>query len=132
MTAIRQIQYAAVALAGAAVLLTACSDPASEPSALADEAYAVLDALTTQYSPRDAGSVQETRAALHLRDRLNDIGYDTSIKQFGTSYTHEFSYMFYTDPPLESGGAGLRWILSDRICTTAHLSARREATSPGW
>ena len=106
MTAIRQIQYAAVALAGAAVLLTACSDPASEPSALADEAYAVLDALTTQYSPRDAGSVQETRAALHLRDRLNDIGYDTSIKQFGTSYTHEFSYMFYTDPPLESGGGG--------------------------
>ena len=93
-------------VASAAVVLSACSEPAPEPSALADEAYAILDALTTQYSPRDAGSVQETRAALHLRDRLDDIGYDTSIEQFGTSYTHDSTYMFYADPPLESGEGG--------------------------
>ena len=89
----------------AEVIFAACSDPTPK-SALADEAYAVLDALTTQYSPREVGSVQETRAALHLQDRLDAIGYDTSRQGFGTSSTHQSSYMFYADPPMEPGEGG--------------------------
>ena len=70
---------------------------------LADEAYAVLDALTTQYSPRDAGSDEEMGAALSLYGMLSASGYDTSLHEFGTRYTFRSSYMFYTDTPLESG-----------------------------
>ena len=89
----------------AEVIFAACSEDTPK-SALADEAYAVLDALTTQYSPRQVGSVQETRAALHLQDRLDAIGYDTSRQGFGTSSTHQSSYMFYADPPMEPGEGG--------------------------
>ena len=89
----------------AEVIFAACSEDTPK-SALADEAYAVLDALTTQYSPREVGSVQETRAALHLQDRLDATGYDTSRQGFGTSSTHQSSYMFYADPPMEPGEGG--------------------------
>ena len=50
---------------------------------MADEAYAVLDALTTHYSPRESGTDQELMAAQHLRERLSDLGYETSIQKFG-------------------------------------------------
>ena len=81
----------------ATVILAACGDPA-----LADEAYAVLDTLTTQYSPRESGTDQETAAVLHLQGRLNTIGYDTSRQGFGIGYTLNYSYIFYTDAHLES------------------------------
>ncbi len=104
-----QVLHAAVALAGAAVVLATCSNPApaappaAEPSALADEAYALLNVLTTQYSPREIGSDREMEAALSLQGRLSMSGYDTSLQEFGASYTFRPSYMFYTDTPLESG-----------------------------
>ena len=90
----------------AAVILAACSDPAPvaekwppaprptptpgaalvlptpEPSALADEAYAVLAALTTQYSPRESSTDQEMDAALYLQKQLGALGYDTSLQEF--------------------------------------------------
>ena len=87
MTAIGLVLHAAAAMAGAIAILADCTDPAlatppavepcptptrstptpgavlflptPEPSALADEAYAVLDVLTTQYSPLEIGSEHE-------------------------------------------------------------------------
>ena len=131
MTAIRKILYVALALAGATAILAACSDPAPaastaaeqwptavrptptpggtltltapEPSDLADEAYALLDVLTTQYSPREIGSDHEMETALSLQGRLSTSGYETSLQEFGDSYTFRSSYMFHTDTPLESG-----------------------------
>ena len=79
--------------------------PTPEPSSLADEAYAILDALTTQYSPRDVGSDHEMGAALSLQGRLSATGYDTSLQEFGSSYTFRSSYMFYTDDLVESDEA---------------------------
>ena len=131
MTALGLVLHAAVSMAGVIAILANCTDPAPatppaaepwptaprptptpggtltlpapEPSALADEAYAVLDLLTTQYSPRDIGSDHEMEAALSLQGRLSTVGYDTSLQEFGTTYTFRSSYMFYTDTPLESG-----------------------------
>ena len=131
MTAMGQVLYAAVTMAGAIAMFANCSDPAPatppaaepwptatrstptpgavlalptpEPSVLADEAYAVLDMLTTQYSPREIGSEHEMEVALSLQGRLSTSGYDTSLQEFGTSYTFRSSYMFYTDTPLQSG-----------------------------
>ncbi len=102
MTAARQLLYAAVALAGVIFTIAACGDPARDPDAIADEAYAVLDELTSQYSPRETGTADETAAALHLQNRLDAIGYDTSRQTFGTSYVFDSSYMFYTGVPLDS------------------------------
>ena len=58
--------------------------PTPEPSALADEAYAVLNTLTTQYSPRESGTDQELEAALYLQKNLDSLGYDTSLQKFNT------------------------------------------------
>ena len=58
--------------------------PTPEPSALADEAYAVLNTLTTQYSPRESGTTQELEAALYLQKNLDALGYDTSLQEFNT------------------------------------------------
>lgn len=58
--------------------------PTPEPSALADEAYAVLNTLTTQYSPRESGTDQELQAALYLQKNLEALGYDTSLQEFNT------------------------------------------------
>ncbi len=52
------------------------------PSAYADEVYATLKVLTEQYSPRESATDQELEAALHLRDRLDDLGYKTSLQDF--------------------------------------------------
>ena len=60
--------------------------PTPEPSSLADEAYAVLDALTTQYSPRESGTDQELDAALHLQERLSALDYDTSLQEFDSPH----------------------------------------------
>ena len=98
------VLHAAVALAGAAVVLAECSNPAPAPP-LADEAYALLNVLTTEYSPREIGSDREMEAALSLQGKLSMSGYETSLQEFGTSYTFRPSYMFYTDTPLESGVA---------------------------
>ena len=77
--------------------------PTPEPSALADEADAVLNVLTTEYSPRESGTEHEMEVALSLQGRLSAVGYDTWLQEFGTSYTFRSSYMFDTDTPLESG-----------------------------
>jgi len=58
--------------------------PTPEPSALADEAYAVLNTLTTEYSPRESGTDQELEAALYLQKNLDALGYDTSLQEFYT------------------------------------------------
>ena len=63
--------------------------PTPEPSSLADEAYAVLNTLTTQYSPRESGTDQEKNAALYLQKNLDAIGYDTSLQKF---YSPEASW----------------------------------------
>ncbi len=52
------------------------------PSAYADQVYATLVDLTEQYSPRESATDQELEAALHLRDRLDDLGYETSLQDF--------------------------------------------------
>lgn len=56
--------------------------PTAVPSALASQVYATLVELTEQYSPRESATDQELEAALHLRTRLNDLGYETSIQDF--------------------------------------------------
>ena len=56
--------------------------PTAVPSALASQVYATLVELTEQYSPRESATDQELEAALHLRTRLNDLGYETSIQNF--------------------------------------------------
>ena len=58
--------------------------PTPDPSALADEAYAVLNTLTAEYSPRESGTDQELEAALYLQKNLDALGYDTSLQVFYT------------------------------------------------
>ena len=55
------------------------------PSAYTDAVYATLRELTERYSPRESATDQELEAALHLRERLDDLGYDTSLQDFGVS-----------------------------------------------
>ncbi len=55
------------------------------PSAYADEVYATLEELTEQYSPRESATDQELEAALHLRSRLDDLGYETTLQDFTVS-----------------------------------------------
>ena len=71
--------------------------PTPEPSTLADEAYAVLNALTTEYSPRESGTDQEMEAALYLQKNLDALGYETSLQEF---YTPQF---FMPDLHLTTG-----------------------------
>ena len=59
---------------------TQTATPAS--SAFTDEAFEVLQTLTRQYSPRESATDEELAAALHLRDRLIGLGYDTWIQDF--------------------------------------------------
>ena len=133
MTAIRQLLYTVVALAGVAAVLVACSEPAPasspaladtptpvaesvpsptaqatvaqqwppaprptptpgamlvlptpEPSVLADEVYAVLSTLTTQYSPRESITDEEVEAALYLQKNLESLGYEALLQEFNT------------------------------------------------
>ena len=110
-----------LAVIAAAIVLVACSDPAPaaeqwpaaprptptpggalvlptpEPSALADEAYAVLNTLTTEYSPRESGTDQEMDAALYLQKNLDALGYDTLLQEFNTPE------IYMTDMHLFSG-----------------------------
>ena len=60
--------------------------PTPEASALADEAYAALNTLTMQYSPRESGTDQELDAALYLQKNLDALGYDTSLQEFDTPH----------------------------------------------
>lgn len=63
---------------------TATPVPAA-PSVLADEVFETLLELTEEYSPRESATDEELEAAQHLRGRLNDLGYDTSIQEFGVT-----------------------------------------------
>ena len=56
--------------------------PTAVPSALASRVYSTLVEITEQYSPRESATDQELEAALHLRDRLDELGYDTSVQSF--------------------------------------------------
>ena len=71
--------------------------PTPEPSALADEAYAVLSTLTTQYSPRESMTAQEMEAALYLQKNLESLGYETLLREFNTPQ------IFFPDLHLTSG-----------------------------
>ncbi len=55
------------------------------PSVLADEVFETLQELTEEYSPRESATDEELEAAQHLRGRLSDLGYDTSIQEFGVT-----------------------------------------------
>ncbi|MCE2457899.1 MAG: M20/M25/M40 family metallo-hydrolase [Dehalococcoidia bacterium] len=55
------------------------------PSALADEVFETLQELTDEYSPRESATDEELEAAQHLRGRLSDLGYETSIQEFGVT-----------------------------------------------
>ena len=57
------------------------------PSVLADEVFKTLQELTEEHSPRESATVQELEAAQHLRGRLNDLGYDTSLQDFNVTLT---------------------------------------------
>ena len=52
------------------------------PDALVGEIYALLEFLTEEYSPRESSTDEELTAALHLRSRLDALGYETSIQEF--------------------------------------------------
>ena len=58
------------------------ASPTPESSAFTDEAFEVLRTLTRDYSPRESGTDEELAAALHLRDRLIAMGYDTWVQDF--------------------------------------------------
>ena len=57
------------------------------PSVLADEVFKTLQELTEEHSPRESATDQELEAAQHLRGRLNDLGYDTSLQDFNVTLT---------------------------------------------
>ena len=65
---------------------TVVSTPAA-PSVLADEVFKTLQELTEEYSPRESATDQELEAAQHLRGRLSDLGYDTSLQDFSVTLT---------------------------------------------
>ena len=55
------------------------------PSVLADEVFETLQQLTEEYSPRESATDEEMVAAEHLRGRLSDLGYETSIQEFSVT-----------------------------------------------
>ena len=57
------------------------------PSVLADEVFRTLQELTEGYSPRESATEQELEAAQHLRGRLSDLGYETSLQEFSVTLT---------------------------------------------
>ena len=57
-----------------------------EPSSLADEAYAILKALTADHSPRKRGSEREAVAAVYLQENLSALGYDSRLQEFDSPY----------------------------------------------
>ena len=57
------------------------------PSVLAGEVFKTLQELTEEYSPRESATDQELEAAQHLRERLSDLGYDTSLQEFNVTLT---------------------------------------------
>ena len=59
--------------------------PTAIPSALANRVYSTLVEFTEQYSPRESATGQELESALHLRTRLEDLGYETSIQDFSVN-----------------------------------------------
>ena len=60
--------------------------PTPEPSALADEAYAILKALTMDHSPRERGTEREAVAALYLQQNLSALGYDSWLQEFDSPH----------------------------------------------
>ncbi len=60
--------------------------PTPEPSALADEAYAVLKVLTTDLSPRERGTEREAVAALYLQQNLSELGYESRLQEFDSPH----------------------------------------------
>ena len=52
------------------------------PSVFTDETFDLLQTLTRDYSPRESATDEELTAALHLRTRLDALGYDTRIQDF--------------------------------------------------
>lgn len=63
---------------------TATHAPAP-PSVLADDVFETLKQLTEEYSPRESATDEELVAAEHLRGRLSDLGYETSIQEFSVT-----------------------------------------------
>lgn len=57
------------------------------PSVLADEVFETLQELTDEYSPRESATDEELESAQHLRGRLSEFGYETSIQEFGVTRT---------------------------------------------
>ena len=54
-------------------------------SQFAKQVYSTLAELTEDYSPRESASDQELKAADHLRARLDDLGYETSLQDFSVN-----------------------------------------------
>ena len=65
---------------------TVVSTPAA-PSVLADEVFEILQQITEEYSPRQSATDEELEAAQHLRGRLSDLGYETSLQEFSVTQT---------------------------------------------
>ncbi len=51
-------------------------------SLLEDKTFAFLERLTNEYSPRESATDEELAAALFLRNRLEDLGYDVYVQDF--------------------------------------------------
>ena len=66
---------------------TSTPAPTPAPSSFTDEAFEVLRTLTREYSPRESATDEELAAALHLRDRLIGLGYDTRVQEFSVVQT---------------------------------------------
>ena len=52
---------------------------------LEEKAFSFLEHLTDEYSPRESATDEELAAALFLRNRLEDLGYDVYIQDFDVS-----------------------------------------------
>ena len=54
----------------------------TQPRLFAEQVFRTLQQFTEEYSPRESASDQELEAARHLRGRLSDMGYETSLQEF--------------------------------------------------
>lgn len=54
----------------------------SDIDQLAGQAMSFLDRLTSQFSPRQSGTEEESRAAQYLASEFRSLGYDTTLEPF--------------------------------------------------
>lgn len=68
----------------------------STDTLLEDKTFAFLERLTAEFSPRESATDEELAAALFLRNRLEELGYDVYIQDFEAS--RPFAQVKFTPP----------------------------------